>query len=49
MEDKHVINAVGTVCLPEADKEFNNWYDEECRDMRASLRRDVLMGVITHR
>ena len=27
----------------------NNWYDEECREMRATLQREVLLGVMTHR
>ncbi|MCO5607954.1 hypothetical protein L7F22_062156 [Adiantum nelumboides] len=27
----------------------NSWYDEECREMRAQLQRDFLLGVITHR
>eukprot|EP00250_Pteridium_aquilinum_P004691 c14891_g1_i2 orf=2-1366(-) len=27
----------------------NSWYDEECREMRAQLQRDLLLGVITYR
>ncbi|MCO5581341.1 hypothetical protein L7F22_035222 [Adiantum nelumboides] len=27
----------------------NSWYDEECRETRAQLQRDLLLGVITYR
>lgn len=27
----------------------NSWYDEECKDVRAQLERDLLLGAITHR
>lgn len=27
----------------------NNWYDEECRELRARLQREVSLGVTTHR
>ena len=27
----------------------NSWYDEECRDMRAQVQRELLLGVITYR
>ena len=28
MENKPVINVVGTRCKPEQEEKFNNWYDE---------------------
>ena len=27
----------------------NNWYDKECKEMRTSLQKEVLSGVITHK
>ena len=27
----------------------NSWYDEECREMRITLQREVFSGVITHK
>ena len=27
----------------------NSWYDEECREMRAQIQRELTLGIITYR
>jgi hypothetical protein len=47
MESKHIINIAGTVCPPEGDKGFNEWYDES--HVPPNMKFPGLIGVTRYR